>query len=159
MSADPVAQKSPRPRWVRVAVAVSLAIGAVLLGVALYVYSLTTGSLAQLEGTATVPGLLAPVTIDRDELGIPTLSGRTRADVARALGFVHAQERFFQMDLLRRRSAGELAELFGSVAVDVPRSELVAGGIPSPETPQLTASFASGKQRSRGCRATCSRRC
>ena len=119
MSADPIAQKSPRPRWVRVAVAVSLAIGAVLLGVALYVYSLTTGSLAQLEGTATVPGLLAPVTIDRDELGIPTLSGRTRADVARALGFVHAQERFFQMDLLRRRSAGELAELFGSVAVDV----------------------------------------
>ena len=119
VSAGPIAQKSPHPRWIRVAAAVSLAIGAVLLGVALYVYSLTTGSLPQLEGTATLPGLRAPVTIDRDELGVPSLSGQTRLDVARALGFVHAQDRFFQMDLLRRRSAGELAELFGSVAVEV----------------------------------------
>ncbi len=61
----------------------------------------------QPAATPTAPppcaGLTAPVTIERDALGVPTVRGRTRADVARALGFVHAQDRFFQMDLLRRR--------------------------------------------------------
>src|ERR1019366_4934158 len=70
------------------------------------------GSLAQLEGDRALPGLTAPVKIERDVLGVPTLTGTTRADVARATGFVHAQDRYFQMDLLRRRGAGELAEIF-----------------------------------------------
>jgi penicillin amidase len=74
-------------------------------------------SLPQLDGTQSVPGLSGPVTITRDALGVPTLNGANRADVARALGFLHAQDRFFQMDLLRRRAAGELAELFGQVAL------------------------------------------
>jgi penicillin amidase len=47
--------------------------------------------------------------------------GRSRADVARATGFLHAQERFFQMDLTRRRAAGELSELFGTAARSVDR--------------------------------------
>jgi penicillin amidase len=75
------------------------------------------GSLAQLDGERALPGLSAPVKIGRDALGTPTITGTTRADVARATGFVHAQDRFFQMDLLRRRGAGELAELFGAEAV------------------------------------------
>jgi penicillin amidase len=74
-------------------------------------------SLPQLDGAAALPGLSAPVTVERDALGVPTIRGATRPDVARALGYLHAQDRFFQMDLLRRRSAGELAELFGSAAV------------------------------------------
>ena len=63
------------------------------------------GSLAQLDGERALPGLSAPVKIERDALGTPTITGATRADVARATGFVHAQDRFFQMDLLRRRGA------------------------------------------------------
>ncbi|HXC01604.1 MAG TPA: penicillin acylase family protein [Opitutaceae bacterium] len=82
-------------------------------GAGIWFYFQLRASLPQLDGAATVPGLTAPVTIDRDALGVPTVRGRTRADVARALGFVHAQDRFFQMDLLRRHAAGELAELFG----------------------------------------------
>jgi penicillin amidase len=70
-------------------------------------------SLAQLEGEARLSGLSAPVSVDRDALGVPTLRGSNRRDVAQALGFVHAQERFFQMDLLRRRGAGELSALLG----------------------------------------------
>jgi len=70
-------------------------------------------SLPQLDGAHAVPGLAAPVAIARDSLGVPTVRGANRNDVARALGFLHAQDRFFQMDLLRRRAAGELAELFG----------------------------------------------
>ena len=75
------------------------------------------GSLPQLDGTATVAGLAAAVTIERDALGVPTIRGETRTDVARALGWLHAQDRFFQMDTLRRVAAGELAEVFGARAV------------------------------------------
>ena len=79
-------------------------------------------SLAQLDGRRAAPGLAAEVSIVRDAQGIPTISGRSRDDVAYATGFVHGQERFFQMDLLRRVGAGELAELFGARAVPVDKS-------------------------------------
>ncbi len=74
-------------------------------------------SLPPLDGTRALAGLQAPVKVERDALGVPTISGATRVDVARATGFVHAQDRFFQLDLLRRRGAGELAELFGPAAL------------------------------------------
>ena len=78
-------------------------------------------SLPQLDGDVTVQGLAASVAVERDALGVPTVRGRNRADVARATGFVHAQERLFQMDVLRRRAAGELAELFGKRALELDR--------------------------------------
>src|SRR5688572_3748467 len=74
-------------------------------------------SLPQLEGTRVLAGLSATVTVDRDALGVPTTKGSSPLDFARALGFVHAQDRFFQMDLSRRRAAGELSELFGRAAL------------------------------------------
>ena len=64
-------------------------------------------SLPLLDGTYRLAGASAPVTVTRDALGIPAIQGRTREDVARATGFLHAQDRFFQMDLTRRRAAGE----------------------------------------------------
>jgi penicillin amidase len=76
-------------------------------------------SLPQIEGTRVVRGLGAAVRVERDALGVPRIIGKSRLDVARATGFLHAQDRFFQMDLLRRRAAGELAELFGSAALDI----------------------------------------
>ena len=79
------------------------------------------GSLAQLDGQATGSGLSAIVTVTRDNQGVPTITGQTRADVAFATGFVHGQDRFFQMDLMRRVAAGELAELIGPVALPVDR--------------------------------------
>jgi penicillin amidase len=79
------------------------------------------GSLARLSGQTSLPGLTGTVTVERDSLGIPTIRGASRADVARATGFVHAQDRFFQMDLARRRAAGELAALVGERAVPVDR--------------------------------------
>ncbi len=56
-------------------------------------------SLPQLDGEQRLPGLSSQVTVERDALGVPLVTGATRVDVGRALGFVHAQERFFQMDL------------------------------------------------------------
>src|SRR5688572_17886921 len=79
------------------------------------------GSLAQLDGSRQLAGLSAPVRVNRDSLGIPTIQGATRADVARATGFLHAQDRFFQMDLARRRAAGELAALVGARALPLDR--------------------------------------
>ncbi len=82
-------------------------------------YLFVARSLPQLEGTVAVDGISADVTIDRDATGIPTITGVNRIDVAYATGFAHGQDRFFQMDLSRRNAAGELAELFGSIAVDM----------------------------------------
>lgn len=75
-------------------------------------------SLPLLEGELALEGLSAPVTVDRDERGIATIDAANEADAARALGFVHAQERYFEMDLLRRSAAGELSALFGPVAIE-----------------------------------------
>ncbi len=78
-------------------------------------------SLPLAEGEREVPGLAHPVRVERDALGVPVIRGTSRADLARATGFVHAQERFFQMDLLRRRSAGELSELVGAATLPADR--------------------------------------
>ncbi len=79
-------------------------------------------SLPLLQGELKLEGISTLVTIERDNLGVPTISSTSRVDIAYATGFLHAQERFFQMDLLRRRSAGELAELFGLPALTVDRA-------------------------------------
>lgn len=82
-------------------------------------------SLPRLDGEMTLLGLRAPVTVERDSLGVPTLRASNREDLALATGFVHAQDRFFQMDLMRKRAAGELASLFGPAALAVDRANRV----------------------------------
>lgn len=74
-------------------------------------------SLAQLDGERVLPALSGPVEAQRDARGYVTITAENRLDVARALGFVHAQERFFQMDLMRRNAAGELSALVGAKAL------------------------------------------
>jgi penicillin amidase len=74
-------------------------------------------SLPQLDGTTNAPAIGAEAAIERDARGIPVITAASRADLAYALGFAHAQDRFFQMDLSRRLAAGELSELFGSLAI------------------------------------------
>jgi penicillin amidase len=109
------------PRLRLLASVVSVALLAVIAA-AVWGYLQLRGSLPQLDGTSRVAGLGSEVTVLRDALGVPTVRGASRADDARALGFLHAQDRFFQMDLLRRRAAGELAELFGTGALPIDRN-------------------------------------
>ena len=77
-------------------------------------WAVMRASLPDREGERALAGLSAPARVTFDALGVPAIEAATRADLARALGFVHAQDRFFQMDLMRRDAAGELAELLGS---------------------------------------------
>jgi penicillin amidase len=76
-------------------------------------------SLPEIDGEAIVAGIDADVTIERDVDGIPVITASSRADLAFATGYVHGQDRFFQMDLIRRRAAGELSALVGEAAVGV----------------------------------------
>ncbi|MCS6946926.1 MAG: penicillin acylase family protein [Steroidobacteraceae bacterium] len=93
------------------------AIGIVLAGALLGAGLLLRGSLPQLDGTRRAAGLTAPVELLRDARGAVTIRARTEADAAYVLGFAHAQDRFFQMDVARRVAAGELAEIFGAAAL------------------------------------------
>jgi penicillin amidase len=106
----------------RLLLAVTLSSTLVLITGGLWLYQHLQASLPPLDGQVPLAGLTAPVTVERDALGIPTIRGANRLEVARATGFVHAQDRFFQMDLLRRSAAGELAVLFGKKALPRDRS-------------------------------------
>jgi penicillin G amidase len=109
-------------RWTRWTLRTFSALVLLLLLAVLGGWLFLRGSLAQLDGTRQAPGLHAQVTVARDANGVPEIAGGDRLDLAYATGFVHAQERFFQMDLLRRSGAGELAELFGPKALPLDRA-------------------------------------
>ena len=102
-------------RWLRRGL---LTLILVLLVLSILAWALLRASLPQLNGNITLPGLQAPLSLARDDLGTLIVQGENRLDLARGLGFVHAQERFFEMDLTRRSAAGELSALFGAVALE-----------------------------------------
>ena len=104
----------PVRRACSVAFVAVVALSLAVLGV---MWAILRSSLPQLEGQRRLPGLAAPVQIARDHQGVPTVQAATELDAMRGLGFLHAQERFFQMDLTRRKSAGTLAELVGASAL------------------------------------------
>jgi len=72
-------------------------------------------------GNLSVAGAKAPVRIERDAQGIPTIRAASAEDAWFGLGFVHAQDRLWQMETHRRIGAGRLAEAFGPSAVDTDR--------------------------------------
>ncbi|MGX5217571.1 penicillin acylase family protein [Pseudomonas segetis] len=73
------------------------------------------------EGEIALQQLQAPVSVRYDERGVPHIKAESEADMYRALGYVHAQDRLFQMELMRRLARGELAEVLGSKLVDTDR--------------------------------------
>ena len=69
------------------------------------------------EGMVQVSGLTAPVDVYRDEYGVPLVAAGTEHDLMFAIGYVHAQDRLWQMDLVRHAGEGRLSELFGTETV------------------------------------------
>ena len=70
------------------------------------------------DGEIVMTHLQAPVSVRYDERGVPHIRAENEADLYRALGYVHAQDRLFQMEMLRRLARGELAEILGPGLVD-----------------------------------------
>ncbi len=77
-------------------------------------YYILSRSLPDYNADFTVPGLSAPVEIVRNNNNVPHISGKTETDVYFALGFAHAQDRLWQMTMLRRTAQGRLSEIFGT---------------------------------------------
>jgi penicillin G amidase len=109
-------------------------------------YIALRSSLPAADGRLTVPGLHGSVTIARDADGIPTITAKNDDDLAFALGFAHAQDRLFQMELQRRYGAGRLAELFGEAAVPIDKQMRVLGLYRAAEAafPHLSPAVRSG---------------
>jgi len=96
---------------------VTAALAALVLVPLTVVHVVLRASLPILDGDVHHLGVVAPVCVDRDARGVPTIEAANRVDLAYGTGFVHGQDRFFEMDLSRRLAAGELSEVFGKVAV------------------------------------------
>ena len=109
-------------KWIRRALVALLALSVLM---ALASWLLLSGSLPDDDGERSLPGLSAPVSVTRDASGMVDIEAADEVDMARALGFVHGQERFFEMDLTRRVAAGELSALFGPRALEVDRTNRV----------------------------------
>jgi penicillin amidase len=90
-------------------------------------YLFLRSSLPQVEGRIAVSGLHAAVTIARDSDGVPLITAADDEDAAFGLGFVHAQDRLFQMEAMRRNGAGRLSEIFGAQTVAIDRQMRVLG--------------------------------
>ena len=115
------------PRWMtsrRTILAVAaLVLLLVIAGVAGFFYAkhwvrqAAMDSLQQVDGTLAIAGLSAPVTVARDVHGVPHIHAASMDDLLLAQGFVTASDRLFQMDLLRRHAAGELAEILGKPVI------------------------------------------
>ena len=82
-------------------------------------------SLPVIDGSLKTPGLVSPVTIRRDHHGVPHIEAASLDDLLLAQGYVTAQDRLWQMDMLRRNAAGELAEILGNSLVEHDKAQRV----------------------------------
>ena len=89
--------------------------------------SIARSALPELDGPLAVSGLSAPVSVTRDMHGVPTIEAANLDDLFFAQGYVTAQDRLFQMDLLRRAAAGDLAEVVGEVALEHDKQQRILG--------------------------------
>ena len=101
-----------------------LILGAGVLG---YAYYIAHSALPQLDGQLQVTGLGAPVTVTRDSHGVPTIEAARLDDLFFAQGYVTAQDRLWQMDVMRRFGGGELSEILGEDLLKLDREQRILG--------------------------------
>ena len=113
-----MARRSPLIRGLgRVAIVGTIALAVLGAGSVRLYWVWSRAALPEVDGEARLPGLSAAVVVRRDAVGVPHIRAESILDAARAQGYVTAQDRLWQMDLLRRRALGELAEAFGEGAL------------------------------------------
>ena len=121
-----VSARRPSSAW-RVLFWLALTILLLVAGALLYAYVIARSALPQLDGSLTLSGLSARVTVTRDQHGVPTIEAANMEDLFFAQGFVTAQDRLWQMDITRRYGAGELSEILGEDTVNVDRQQRILG--------------------------------
>src|SRR4029077_1702769 len=107
----PAARRSPA---VRILLWLALAIVVLVAGVVSCAWLVVRSALPQLDGSLPVKGLSAPVKVTRDGHGVPTMEAATLEDLFLAQGYVTAQDRLWQMDVMRRFAGGELSGVLGA---------------------------------------------
>jgi penicillin G amidase len=96
-------------------------IGIVVLLLAALVVGAVWLTIPGSQQATSVPGLSGPVDITYDEDWVPRIHAGTEQDAAAALGFLHARDRMFQMELMRRAASGRLSEIAGSATLPIDR--------------------------------------
>ncbi len=108
---------------IRIALWLVATVVALLFAAALAGWLAMRGSLPILDGDIKLGGLSAPVSATRDAQGTVAITAANALDAVRALGYVHGQERFFEMDLARRSAAGELSALLGAATLGMDKDK------------------------------------
>jgi penicillin amidase len=112
--------------YLLITVAIAL-VGAVVVGFLALVWAIFRRPLPQVKGEQRIDGLDAPVEIVRDRWGVPHIYADSEHDAWFAQGYVHAQDRLFQMEYARRLARGAMAEAFGAAALEADRWSRVLG--------------------------------
>jgi penicillin amidase len=120
----PVARRST---GIRVFLWLILVIALAAGGALVYAYLVARSALPQLDGSLQVKGLSGAVKVTRDGHGVPAIEAATLEDLFFAQGYVTAQDRLWQMDVMRRFGAGELSEILGEGTLKVDREQRILG--------------------------------
>jgi penicillin amidase len=116
-----------RSTGVRVFLWILLILSLLVASAIAYAYFVARAALPQLDGSLSVYGLSANVKVTRDGHGVPAIEAATLADLFFAQGYVTAQDRLWQMDIMRRFASGELSEILGEDTLKIDREQRILG--------------------------------
>ncbi|MGB8582482.1 MAG: penicillin acylase family protein [Candidatus Sulfotelmatobacter sp.] len=118
---------SRRSTGLRILLSLLLLAVVLVAGVLGYAYFIARSALPQLDGSLSVKGLSAPVSVTRDAHGVPAIEAANLDDLFFAQGYVTAQDRLWQMDVMRRFGSGELSEILGEDTLKIDREQRILG--------------------------------
>ncbi len=118
---------SRRSTGLRIVLWLLLILGLLVAGVVGYAYFIARSALPQLDGSLRVKGLSEAVKVTRDGHGVPAIEASTLEDLFLAQGYVTAQDRLWQMDIMRRFASGELSEILGEDTLKIDREQRILG--------------------------------
>ena len=121
------APASQRSDALRVFLWLCLILVVVIVGAIAFVFLVARSALPQLDGNLLVKGLSGPVKVTRDAHGVPAIEAASLEDLFFAQGYVTAQDRLWQMDIMRRFGAGELSEILGEDTLKIDREQRILG--------------------------------
>lgn len=98
-----------------------------VLGIVGYAYHVANSALPQLDGQIRLNGISSPVTVTRDPHGVPAIDAESLDDLFFAQGYITAQDRLWQMDVMRRFAGGELSEILGEETIKLDREQRILG--------------------------------